>query len=250
MEILANAMGMQILREMSNIMSENKSFRLQESINSSMIRLVTLQQDNERGTRALLVMQICLVGMLSFDVLDRLTGDWSVMDADWAADLKSFVEGSPVAWFVISIVMWLLLGYAAVRLIHYLSYRDQGSIVVRLRIQKQMNVEKFRELLKTKATTREDVDNDKLTNVVRIAWEEDDKLAWDGAPPTIQVEYDARNSFLLFITVNYNRRLASKGKARTASEVEKQVMSELYKFEVLQREGAAPEQKRLSIVDM
>ena len=74
---------LEVLREMSNITSENRMFKLNESINTNTKNLCALQEANERASSTLEVMQVVLAGSLAFDILDRLTGEWTVVNTTW-----------------------------------------------------------------------------------------------------------------------------------------------------------------------
>ena len=80
---------LEMLREMSNIVSETKMFQLQESVNVNTGNLCSLQEANERASKSLEIMQVVLAGSLTFDILDRITGEWTVVNMDW---MRSFVE--------------------------------------------------------------------------------------------------------------------------------------------------------------
>ena len=82
---------LEMLREMSNIVSETKMFQLQESVNVNTGNLCSLQEANERASKSLEIMQVVLAGSLTFDILDRITGEWTVVNMDW---MRSFVSTS------------------------------------------------------------------------------------------------------------------------------------------------------------
>jgi WD repeat-containing protein 35 len=52
-----------------------------------------------------------LSGTLAFDILDRLTGEWSVMDTAWGADLiKEKLIEPPFVWFLLNLLLWFCIG--------------------------------------------------------------------------------------------------------------------------------------------
>ena len=53
-------------------------------------------------------------------------------------------------------------------------------------------------------------------DVVKATWTEKSKKAWGGFKPTITLEYDARNSYMLSLELHYNKAKASKGQAYDA----------------------------------
>lgn len=91
---------MSVLNEMANIVSSEKDFQQNEAIRMHTRTLCELQEVNERAASTLLIMKMMLSGLLAFNILDRVTGDWTVTDTDW---IKSFVEvmiyNNPGLWF-------------------------------------------------------------------------------------------------------------------------------------------------------
>ncbi len=77
------------LKEMSDVLRETKTFKFSEELNLNTRQLCSLHEANERTARTLEIMQIVLGGMLAFDILDRITGSWSVVNTDW---MRGFVE--------------------------------------------------------------------------------------------------------------------------------------------------------------
>ena len=47
-------------------------------------QLCSLQESNEKSSKSLDVIQIVLAGSLTFDVIDRVTGEWTVINTDWS----------------------------------------------------------------------------------------------------------------------------------------------------------------------
>lgn len=191
------------------------------------------------------------MGSLAFDILDRITGTWSVMDQPWADALATgIIQGSPMLWFILNMLFWLLLAFTAVRFVYYMSYRDEGAMFIRVRLLKKIRSDKLLAYLAGKKTANEDRDIGATTDQVRVRWREDDKVGWGGAPPMIEIEFDERNAFMLYIVVSYNRRRASKGKAMTAKEVEEKVMEDFERGKVFVADDGKTDLQKLAIVDM
>lgn len=96
---------LEVLREMSNIVSETKMFKMTEGVQINTRALCALQEANERASASLEIMQVVLAGSLAFDIMDRVTGEWSVMDAVWMADFANpMIKDTPGMWFIFSMV--------------------------------------------------------------------------------------------------------------------------------------------------
>jgi hypothetical protein len=75
-----------VLREMSSVVSESKMFLLNESLDLNTKRLCSLQESNERAAGSLIILIVIFGGILAFDILDRITGNsWSVSTSSWFA---------------------------------------------------------------------------------------------------------------------------------------------------------------------
>ena len=58
-----------------------------------------------------------MAGSLAFDILDRLTGEWSVInDGGWLEKTaESLIVNTPTLWFLINMVFWVLLGFGLIK---------------------------------------------------------------------------------------------------------------------------------------
>merc|ERR1719453_2893829 len=64
---------LEVLREMTHVVSEEKMFDLNQALELNTKRMIELQESSERAALSLNLLQIVFAGMLGFDVLDRLT---------------------------------------------------------------------------------------------------------------------------------------------------------------------------------
>lgn len=49
--------------------------------------------------------QIVLAGTLSFEILDRFVGEWTVLSTAWGSSLFTpLVQDAPLLWFILSLV--------------------------------------------------------------------------------------------------------------------------------------------------
>ena len=221
---------LEMLREMSNIVSETKMFQLQESVNINTGNLCSLQEANERASKSLEIMQVVLAGSLTFDMLDRVTGEWTVVNMDW---MRGFVEPvmrqTPMLWFIINMFLFAVTGYGLIKLMRHLGFKAQGAMTLRMKMKKPISIDALQMLLEEKGAyiCQEERAFTDSVDAVRIAWIEPDKREWGGCAPTITLEYDERNSFLLSISISYNRREAKKNMAFNSEELRDRLMHDL-----------------------
>merc|ERR1711988_1643213 len=142
---------------MSLGMKEDRMFRLQETLNTNTKAVADVVQANQEAAISLTMMQIILVGSLAFQILDRLTGEWTVVNRDWA---NSFIEpmlAQPYAWFVINILAWLVLGFLVLRLVAKRGSDKSQIVDIQIRLNEELNTDLLEIYLDTKTVVQEDV---------------------------------------------------------------------------------------------
>lgn len=220
-----------VLREMSTVLSENKMFSLQEGVNVNTRQLCSLSEANEKTSTTLEIMQVVLAGSLAFDILDRITGDWSVMNTEWMRDLaEPMIRNTPTLWFFINLVFWAILGTSLIFLMRVLGYRAAGLVTVKEKIYKKVNMEALLLFLHDQDLSQEDSDYIGENNLTKVSWTEKDKLKWGGSSPKVSIEYDPFTGFIHELAVVYSRRTAKN--AFTAKELKQKFKKELAKVGV------------------
>lgn len=221
-----------VLREMSSVVSESKMFALNESVDLNTKRLCSLQSANERTATSLQILQIVLAGSLAFQMLDRVTGQWTVTNFEWFQPFVDLVFRTPALWLFISLVMWGAVSMIVLRVYRSVNFRSQGVTTVRLKVQRKIYVDKLKKFLEAKPHSYEERSYEDANDLVKITYQDPSKQDWGGTTPTIIVEYDERNSFLLTVTLQYNRRDASKSLVFTAEELRTKLMEDLNAMDI------------------
>ncbi len=217
-----------VLREMSQVVSESKMFLLNESIGQNTKQLCILQDSSERTAGSLRILQDIFGGMLAFDVLDRLTGQWTVANSSWFASFyESFLQAIPLGWFLASMFIWAITALIIYQVFSSGHYKKQGITTVRLKINRKIFVSRLNEYLQFKLHAAEERSYDDLQDICKITYVDPAKQDWGGAKPTVTLEFDERNEYLFAITVEYNRRMAHKTLVFTAEELRDKIMAEL-----------------------
>jgi len=223
-----------VLREMSSVVSETKMFTLNENIDGNTKRMCLLQDSNERAAGTLQILMVIFTGILAFDILDRVTGnEWTATQSDWLQYFyTAYIQGTPMLWFFISMFLW-----AMIAMIMYYVYKGnhfvkQGLTSVKLKINRSVFVPKLEAFLRAKLHSFEERLYGEVNNIVKITYTDTLKQDWGGARPTITFEYDESNRFLLSVTVQYNRREAKKTLVFTAEELRFKIMEELNNVDV------------------
>ena len=230
-----------ILRQMSLGMKEDRMFRLQETLNTNTKAVSDVVQANQEAAISLTMMQIILVGSLAFQILDRLTGEWTVVNRDWA---NAFIEpmlAQPYAWFVINILAWLGLGYFVLRMVARKGADKSQVVDVQIRLNEELNVDLLDIYIDTKNVIQEDVVYAPTGATTKTTFLEDanKKSSWGGTCPKVTLEFDDEHGYMLSVYVHYSK---SEGSLRS-KEIRERILSELMEQRVLKHDRNADEEE-------
>ncbi|CAM9629759.1 unnamed protein product, partial [Hapterophycus canaliculatus] len=116
--------------------STGDMFRLNESLEINTKKLCNLNESSDKSAKSLQasILLVMFAGMLAFDVLDRLTGDWSVTNAGWfQAVYVAVIQNTPCLWFFLSLLVWMLVAMLVWRVYKRMHFRSQGLTTIRTR---------------------------------------------------------------------------------------------------------------------
>lgn len=111
--------------------------------------------------------------------------------------------------------------------------KARGAINIRVKVEQSIYLKKLSEFLANKELDREERDYIGQTNIVNVSWAETDRIEWGGILPTISMEFDEKNAFLLSVQITYPRRQGrKKDVVLNAHEVEKKFFEMLLEAEI------------------
>jgi len=224
-----------ILRELSGIVSEAQMFSMQEAVMVNTKTLVALQEANERASASLEVMQVVLAGSLSFDIVDRITGEWSVTNTEWMRPLvEPLMKNTPMVWFLLNLIVWAMFAASLLLWLRHLAYQASGVINLKIKMLKKINVENLQKYLHSKNIKLEERGYEKVTDTVKVVFVEDDKRDWGGHAPEISMEYEELHGYMLSVAMSYNRRKARANLVFNARELKMKLMDQLKAAEVFE----------------
>ena len=211
--------NLEVLGEMANIVSEAKMFTLQDNVGVNTDTLCKLQHSQRELANSFMVMQAVLGGILAFEIMDRITGKWTVVNTTWMQPIVSTLMDLGPYWTLLNLLLWFVLARFILSKARKMSYNNQGLISLRIKVNARIDMDALRIMMED-----QDVINDERkytinNSVCRATWKERNPKDWGGAAPTISIVYDEATSFLLFMTVKYRRRTANKKLAFNAAEL-------------------------------
>jgi len=155
-----------------------------------------------------------LLGSLAFDVLDRLTGQWNVLDLEWFEQAYTTAFGIPGLWFGVSLVMWwIMLLVMCLWVRRYYRRGFYGLISFRSEVNRKFSHVRLADFMAAKKLHAEDWDVRPINDRIIVSWEEVDKTLWGGTYPRIQLEYSAHLGIIHAVTCTYHKNRAKEDQA-------------------------------------
>lgn len=219
--------NLNLLRERVQVESQNKTDRLSTELQKNTKKLCSLQASNGDTSRSLKILQTIFAGMIAFDILDRVTGEWTVTDTEWMEEfVDTVIRQHMLVWFALSIVAWAISAYLVSRRNFIVDWRSRGVTTMSVTINRKIDVSVLREIVKEKDKTTEERHYEGKNQIVKVTYEESPPVEWGGTSPLITLEYDEKNSYFLEMLIQYNRREARKDLVLSADELKQKLMHE------------------------
>lgn len=202
----AARLGLNSLRENTDVISEVQMFKLQESLQSNTRNLESLFRSNESASSSLEIMQLVIGGSLGFTFLDRVTGEWSVMDTEWGrAFFDRFID-PPGVWFLVSLVCFILIVAGLHFTMRAMLKKASADMCMRYSLHIGIDILAMRRMLKNYTLYSEEADTDiEGNNMYKVSWEEPG-ANYGGTPLQVEISVDQGHARLCTLNLKYNRR--------------------------------------------
>ena len=225
--LTASQRNLDLLRERVEVESQNKSFQMSLELEKNTKQLCALQVSNGDALRSLRVLQTIFAGMIAFDFLDRITGEWSVVDGGWMSEFfDTVIKENILLWFAVSMAAWALAALFISKRTFLLNWRSRGTTKLSISMNRKIDTAKLRDLVGEKEKTTEERRYEGKRQIVKVVYNEPPSNDWGGATPSVTLEYDDNNSILLEMVIDYNRRDARKDSVLSADELKQKMMHE------------------------
>ena len=199
-------LGLDSLRENTDVISEMQMFKLQESLQSNTRNLESLFRSNESASSSLQIMQLVIGGSLAFSMMDRVTGEWTVVDTPWGnAFYETYIE-PPGVWFCLSLLAFTIIVTGLHFTMKLMLRQASADMNVRYSLHVRVNIAKMRTLLNERRLYSEEADTDvEGNNMYKVAWEEPGEK-FGGTPLRVEISVDQGHERLCTLNLKYNRR--------------------------------------------
>ena len=199
-------LGLNSLRENTDVISEMQMFKLQESLQNNTRNLESLFRSNESASSSLEIMQLVIGGSLGFTILDRVTGEWSILDTEWGRTFFDNFIDPPGVWFVLSVVCFVAIVTTLHFVMRAMLKRASADMCMRYSLHVPIDVQAMRRMLKRHTLYSEEADTDtEGNNMYKVSWEESGEN-YGGTPLQVEVSVDQGHARLCTLNLKYNRR--------------------------------------------
>jgi len=216
------------VRERVKAAAEGSMLQYNESLEQNLRNMYSLQMKGTDVVHSLQILQIIFAGMIAFEFLDRITGDWSVMDTVWMQKfVQRFFRESVMLWFITSIVTWILAVFIVTKAYNWMKWRARGLITMKVHLNRRVNPQKLKLFVGRKRRSLEEHIWEGERTLVKLTYDESEPKSWGGISPTVIIHYDERNNFILEVVIQYKWRLAKTASSLTAEQIKTRIIQEL-----------------------
>jgi hypothetical protein len=207
--------SMKALYMLTDANAEAEMFLLVQAQVTNGKQLEDTMKAGERSSSSLEVMNGILAGSLAFDLIDRLSTLYMSYDHEQSvAGNGDDIVGQdfwtwfvwlgriPGGWLLLNLIAWFFLFLYITNKMRSLAANANGALQCRFTINTKINLDKLNEFLKTKRLDNEDSDSTKHSHTRSVQWTEDNKKAWKGKAPVIEIKYDVANEYLLVVNLD------------------------------------------------
>ena len=237
--LTASQRNLDLLRERVEVESQNRSVQMSLELEKNTKQICALQVSNGDAVRSLKILQTILSGVIAFDFLDRITGEWTVLDTEWMSGfVDSVMKDNMFVWFAISIVAWIITACIVSRRMYIGDWKSRGITTINITVNRRIDTTKLKEYILEKEKTTEERKYAGKKEVVKVTYKEPTPVEWGGSSPLITLEYDDKYCILLEMSIQYNRREAKKDLVLSADELKQKLMHSLQKKDIFKEEDS------------
>ena len=217
-----------ILQTQIDTTLEVKMEELNATLESNGKSLDSIQASNRENSSTLTAFKVLFSGIFTFSILDRITGDWTVMDTEWMEIfVNDVIRNSYLLWFWISIACWMVMSVLVGYITTKISWYNHGESVLSMDVKEKIRSEKIRIMMGMKKNIIEERSYEQQREIVSITYEELNPKLWGGIVPRITLSFDEKNQYMMKVIIRYDCRKARKNERFTIDEVKTKIIADL-----------------------
>lgn len=199
------------LTRMTDVINSRKVEDVVKGVEKNTKSLVDACAAKERASAALEIMQVVFAASMAFDLIDKFTAiDLNIDFADWQVWIEVNLCRPPGAWFAFNMSICFLMCWALNKLMAYLADQSLNFLTFEVTLNRKIDAKSLKGFLEQKPLEVSDAGISTESNRKSAIWEEEDEELWEGAPPRIEISYDAKNGFLLTAAFTIDRKESDK----------------------------------------
>jgi hypothetical protein len=205
----ANELGS--LTRMTDVINSRQVEDVVKGVEKNTKSLVDACAAKERASAALEIMQVVFAASMAFDLIDKFTAiDLNMDFADWQVWIEENLCRPPGAWFAFNMSICFFMCWCLNKLMAYLADKSLNFLTFEVTLNRKIDAKVLKDFLDEKPLEVSDAGISTENNRKSAIWEEEDEELWEGAPPRIEIQYDAKNGYLLVAQFTIDRKESDK----------------------------------------
>jgi WD repeat-containing protein 35 len=226
--ILGTRRSLKLLQHQVALASDAKIEELNVATEQNLKVLMAIKSCQEESISALRIFQIIFSGTITFSLLDRMTGDWTAsIDPGLTNNLLIVFRKNVILWLLVSLLAWTIVAIIFSKSCTDMTWYRSGNSQLTMFMEEKIYSQKLRSLLVTKCNVIEERIDKDGRQILVVTYQESNPKLWGGFVPSVSLDLDELNQYLLKITISYNIRKAKKNEALTFEDLKQRVLSEL-----------------------
>ena len=192
-------------------LSDKQMKRVYDAIQDSTRSTEEVLVASERSSHALTIIEVVVAGTLALAFFEVL----GIIDL-----FQTLFVSAHAIVFLLAIGSWAFAAALLFGVMQYLTKRSEPHLAMNIRFDQPITVSHLESYLESKPVTSRISKHDGMSEVMKVTWSESDKRRWLGEEPTLSVTYDAKNSYLLSITAEFDNPNIDRDKMRKLMQTE------------------------------
>lgn len=216
-----------VLEKKQDTSLESKIEHLCDGLQRNIEAINDLKSCQDESIHILRMVLSIFTGTISFYLLDRMTGNWTLSSIIWIQKFLDYVTHEhSILWLLITISTWIIATSVVRTIVRKITWNNNGFMELEWISNEKIQSDKIRVLLQMKSNVIEKRQYELDREIVTVSYNEPDRKLWGGSSPTITLEYDERNQFLLRVKVKHNIRIGAE-ESLSGEDLKHKVLADL-----------------------
>ena len=125
--------GSHVGEEQANLLASSHVQNLERKFDALVVRIDSLTNACERTATSLHMLVMLAAAHLAWGLQDRLTGQWTVTNADWFFEFyEVMVKSNPMLWFMLAMFLWCAVAYGLKKLMDRINEQQLAEVAAQI----------------------------------------------------------------------------------------------------------------------